>query len=135
MSAFSNTEHNTTPWLKEQKSNPDFILYKNAYSSWGGTVPELERVLTEKNQYNTKEFNQSITIIDIAKKAGYHTSWFSNQCLVDSADTPITLIADTNDTKDWVCLNNTKPQYDGELIEYLKQVDPNKNNFISYGQS
>ena len=64
------------------------------------------------------------------KKAGYHTSWFSNQGLVDSADTPITLVADTSDTKDWVCLNNTKPQYDGELIEYLKKVDPNKNNFI-----
>ena len=130
MSAFSDTEHNTTPWLKDQKSNSNFILYKNAYSSWGGTVPALERALTEKNQYNNKEFNQSITIINIAKKAGYHTSWFSNQGLVDSADTPITLVADTSDTKDWVCLNNTKPQYDGELIEYLKKVDPNKNNFI-----
>lgn len=68
MSAFSDTEHNTTPWLKDQKSNSNFILYKNAYSSWGGTVPALERALTEKNQYNNKEFNQSITIIDIAKK-------------------------------------------------------------------
>lgn len=130
MSAFSETENNTTPWLKNQKTNPNFILFKNAYSSWGGTVPALERALTEKNQYNNIEFNQSITIIDIAKKAGYYTSWFSNQGIIDSADTPITLVANTSDTKDWVCLDNTKQQYDGELINYLKQVDPKKNNFI-----
>lgn len=68
MSAFSDTEHNTTPWLKDQKSNSNFILYKNAYSSWGGTVPALERALTEKNQYNNKEFIKVLPLLISQKK-------------------------------------------------------------------
>ena len=48
--------------------------------SWGGTVPVLERALTEKKSNITiKEFNQSITIIDIAKK-----SWLSYQLVQQS---------------------------------------------------
>lgn len=132
MSAFADTKNNTTPWLLEQKSNPDFLLFKNSYTSWGQTVPSLERALTEKNQYNTKEFNQSITVIDIAKKAGYHTYWFSNQGTIDGADTPITLVGKTADTHKWTNEDTAVLQYDGTLLNYLKSVDPNKNNFIVF---
>ena len=70
MSAYDNprTTNDTTPWLREQKNNPDFIVFKNAYTSRVNTVLSLERALTEKNQYNSLEFRQSATIIDIAKK-------------------------------------------------------------------
>lgn len=53
-------------------------FFDNAYAYWLQTVPVLERALTEKNQYNDLEFNKSFSIIDIAKKAGYKTYWFSN---------------------------------------------------------
>lgn len=130
MSAFADTKNNTTPWLLEQKSNPDFLIFKNSYTSKVQTVPALERALTEKNQYNTKEFNQSITVIDIAKKAGYHTYWFSNQGTIDIADTPITLVGKTADTHKWTNEDTAALQYDGTLLNYLKTVDPAKNNFI-----
>ena len=133
MSAFSDTPNDNTPWLRSMKNNDSFILFPHAYASWGQTVPALERALTEKNQYNNKEFSQSFTIIDIAKKAGYETYWFSNQGYVSNADTPITLVAKTADHAQWLCEDkalNGKPQYDGDLLNYLKKVDPNKNNFV-----
>ena len=108
-------------------------MFPHVYASWGQTVPALERALTEKNQYNTKEFNQSLTIIDIARKAGYETYWFSNQGYISDADTPITLVAKTADHAQWLCEDkalNGKPQYDGGLLNYLQQVDPAKNNFV-----
>lgn len=65
--------------LTAMKSNPDFTLFTNAYSCVWYTVPVLEHALTESNFYNNKPFNESISIIDMAKKAGYKTYWFSNQ--------------------------------------------------------
>ena len=132
MSAYDNpqTANDTTPWLRKQKANPDFIVFKNAYTSRVNTVMALERALTEKNQYNTMEFRQSATIIDIAKKAGYYTSWYSNQGTTDNADTPITIVGKTADTAKWTNQDLNTLQYDGTLLNYLKEVDPSKNNFI-----
>ena len=132
MSAYDNpkTTNDTTPWLREQKENPNFIIFKNAYTSRVNTVMALERALTEKNQYNNKEFKQSTTIIDIAKKTGYYTSWYSNQGTTDVADTPITIVGKTADTAKWTNQDLNTVQYDGTLLKYLKEVDPSKNNFI-----
>lgn len=132
MSAYDNprTTNDTTPWLREQKNNPDFIVFKNAYTSRVNTVLSLERALTEKNQYNSLEFRQSATIIDIAKKAGYYTGWYSNQGTTDEADTPITIVGKTADTKKWTNQDLNTLQYDGTLLNYLKEVNPSKNNFI-----
>lgn len=133
MSAFSRVDNNNTPWLYSMKKENSFILFPHVYASWGQTVPALERALTEKNQYNKKEFNQSLTIIDVARKAGYETYWFSNQGYISGADTPITLVAQTADYSKWLSEDRNakgKFQYDGDLLNYLKQVDPNKNNFV-----
>lgn len=133
MSAFSDVKKDNTPWLRSVKKDNSFILFPHVYASWGQTVPALERALTEKNQYNTKEFYQSLTIIDIAKKAGYETYWFSNQGYIGGADTPITLVAQTADHAKWLAEDKAlskKYQYDGDLLEYLKYVDPKKNNFV-----
>lgn len=133
MSAFSEGLKDNTPWLNSMKRSNDFIMFPHVYASWGQTVPALERALTEKNQYNKIEFNQSLTIIDIARKAGYETYWFSNQGYISDADTPITLVAQTADHAKWLSEDKTisgKFQYDGDLLTYLKQVDPKKNNFV-----
>ena len=130
MSAYTNTPTDTTPWLRQQKSNPDFIVFQNAYSTRVNTVMALERALTEKNQYNDLEFKQSATIIDIAKGAGYYTSWFSNQGTTDVSDTPITIVGKTADVAKWTNQDLNTVQYDGTLLNYLQEVDPQKNNFI-----
>jgi heptose-I-phosphate ethanolaminephosphotransferase len=133
MSAYGYKENDTTPWMRAMSSQPDFILFKHAYSSWGQTVPSLERALTEKNQYNDLEFNNSVTILDLAKKAGYTTYWFSNQGSIGNADTPITLVAKTADHSAWIedsLANTDSKKYDGDLLKYLPKVDPQHNNFI-----
>ncbi len=132
MSAYDNprTANDTTPWLRQQKTNNDFIIFKNAYTSRVNTVLALERALTEKNQYNDKEFNKSATILDIAYKAGYYTSWYSNQGTTDISDTPNTVVGKTADTSKWTCQDINASQYDGTLLNYLKEVDPHKNNFV-----
>ena len=133
MSAYRETKRDNSPWMRTRAADQDFILYRHAYASWGQTVPSLERALTEKNQYNDKEFHDSLTVIDLARKAGYETWWISGQGTIDTADTPITLVAKTADHSYWLedtLIGTTEKKYDGDLLPYLKQVDPAKNNFI-----
>lgn len=132
MSAFSNYDRDTTPWLSANKNSPDFFLFRNSYACWYQTVPTLERALTEFNQYNEKTFNTSFSILDIAKKSGYETHWFSNQGYVGSVDTPVTLIANTADHALWTKQELNKKQHDSVLLDYLKKVDPTKSNFIVF---
>ena len=135
MSAYGYSENDTTPWLKKVTANDEkhFIKYNHAYSSFGSTMQSLERALTEKSQYNEIEFSKSFSIIDLARKAGYKTYWFSNQGIMNSTETPIQLVAKTADVSYWieqeqVTLNRV--MYDGDLIKCLEKVNPNENNFI-----
>ena len=87
MSAFSDYPQDTTPWLKSKQSSENFLLYKNAYACKDQTVPALERAFTEVNQYNDKKFYESCSFVDIARKAGFKISWFSNQSHIDRKST------------------------------------------------
>ena len=130
MSAFSNYEKDTTPWLNKEKNNKNFFLFPKAYACHHQTVQALERALTEANQYNNKKFYESCSVIDIARKAGYTTYWYSNQGNLGGADTAVTLVADTADVAKWTRQNLNQVQYDESLLNYLKEVDSTKNNFI-----
>ena len=133
MSAYTALEYNTTPWLKEcMNDEQHHIVFKNAYACANQTVPTLERVLTERNQYNTKEFYESVSIIDIARKAGYTTHWYSNQGCIGVAETSITLVAKTCDVAKWTAQEINKIQYDGSLLDFFEEIDPKKNNFIVF---
>lgn len=135
MSAYGYSENDTTPWLKKVTANDEkhFIKYNHAYSSFGSTMQSLERALTEKNQYNEMEFSKSFSIIDLARKAGYKTYWFSNQGIRNSTETPIQLVAKTADVSYWIEQEETslnRVMYDGDLLKCLEKVNPNENNFI-----
>ena len=123
--------YDDTPWMEEMTQNPGFILYQNTYSSWTQTVPVLERALTEKSQYNDKEFFESASILDVAKKIGYKTYWFSNQGRYGQFDSAITMVAKTADEAEWTDDSYTfTSKYDEELLPYLTRIDPHANNFI-----
>lgn len=125
-------EYDDTPWeSKERNTNQDFVFYDNVYSSYVQTVPSLQRALTERNQYDDKPFLSSASVLDIAKKAGYHTYWLSNQGLYGEYDTPIALIAKTADTPKWAHESfEFSDKYDEAVLPLLKTVDPNTNNFV-----
>ena len=122
------TEKNT-PNLKPARG--DFIIFENAYACWSQTVPVLQRALTEQSQYNTKEFYESISIIDVAKKSGYKTFWFSNQGRYGEYDSAITLVAKTADVAEWTDDTFDFSDKDDEiLIDFLKKINPAENNFV-----
>lgn len=125
MHAFSPSSDNTTPWLSKNKDK--FFLFPHAYACAQSTIVSLQHALTEANYYNRQKLNDSISIIDIAKKSGYKTYWFSNQSKVGFYDTPVTQIAERCDKAIWHSKANS---YDGELLQYLQQISPQENSFV-----
>ncbi|MCR5834281.1 MAG: phosphoethanolamine transferase [Selenomonadaceae bacterium] len=108
-----------------------FIIFQNVYSSWTQTVPVLQRALTEQSQYNTKEFFESVSIVDAARKAGYKTYWFSNQGRYGEFDSAITLVAKTADVSDWTDDAFDFSELEDEiLLKFFERVNPEENNFI-----
>ncbi len=123
--------YDDSPWLTSRTQDPNFVVYRNAYSCWAQTVPVLQRALTEQSQYNTKQFFESTSMIDVAKKAGYETYWFSNQGRYGQYDSAITLVAKTADHAEWTDDSYVfTDKYDEALLQFLPTVDPSKNNFI-----
>ena len=132
MKAYTPTfPYDDTPWLAARMEDPDFVVFRHAYSCWSQTVPVLQRALTEQSQYNDKEFYNSTSLIDVAKKAGYDTYWFSNQGRYGQYDSAITLVAKTADRAEWVDDSYLfTEKYDENLLQYLTEIDGSKNNFI-----
>ena len=140
----------TLPLPADAKLNPDyaptpdntpaltpaqgkFIIFQNVYASWTQTVPVLQRALTEQSQYNDKEFFQSVSIVDAARKAGYKTYWFSNQGRYGEFDSAITLVAKTADVSEWTDDAFDFSELEDEiLLKFFERVDPNENNFIVF---
>lgn len=124
-----NFSYEDTPWLESRHNDPNFIVYNNAYTSYNQTIEALSKACTEMSQYNDKQFNQSITMIDIAKKAGYQTTWLTNQGGMSADDAAITLIMKTADQ--YKARSNDKQiQYDEDLVNLLKKIPVNQNNFV-----
>ena len=131
MKAFNKEyKYDTTPWLDRMAQSKNFILFPNAFSIGANTVLAVSNAMTEINQYNDKKFYESCSIIDIAHAAGYKVHWYSNQGHLGSADTPVTLIANTADVAKWTKQELNKVQYDESLLPSLKELDATKNNFL-----
>lgn len=122
----------TTPWLKSLRQNNDAIFLENAYASYVHTVPSILNILTSANQYNQKSNFEAPSIIEVAKKAGFKTYWFSNQQRYGLGDNPLTTVAEESDFVYFTPKANLG--VDGVLVDLLrdklKRIDPNQNNII-----
>ena len=58
----------------------------------------LSQSLTSSNQYNNMPLGESVDLVSLAKKAGYHTYWFSTQGKGEVWDAAITTLASQADT-------------------------------------
>ena len=92
MSAYG-YEKETTPWLTRQAVDDHFVLMQNAYSCYPNTVRSLEQALTARSQFTDRPLAESPSIVEIARAAGYHVSWLSNQNRLGGWDSPTTVIA------------------------------------------
>ncbi len=116
----------TTPWLDKELSNPDALIFQNAYSNHVHTIPSLIYILTQQNQYNDIKLKDAYSIIEIAKAAGYQTYWLSNQKKYSVSDTPLTAIAQSADNAHWIndyTGNKSVSTYtDEKLAEFLPDL-------------
>ena len=119
----------TTPWLQGMKQNKNFLLFQNAYSCHVQTVPALSYALTAKNQYNSLDLKEAVSLIDVANAAGYQTVWLSNQMRYGLWDTPVTVIAGAAGQQIWInshitknAANATADYQDIELVRRLQDV-------------
>ncbi len=71
----------TTPILATEK---DLLIFNNVYSSNILTGLVLARALTASSQYNSTEWFQAISIVDVLRVAKIKTFWLSNQDLYGS---------------------------------------------------
>lgn len=113
----------TTPWLAEMADSQQALLFTKAYSDHTHTVPALAYALTAKNQYNDIDAAQAVSLIEIAKAAGYKVIWLSNQVHYGLWDTPISIIADAADEQ--IFLNDSMgttvrtDKLDNELVDAI----------------
>lgn len=125
MSAFTPSySKNTTPWEKSVRNDTDFIFFDNSFSNFPNTVMAVTQALTSSNQYNNIPLKDSIDLLDVAHKAGYHTYWLSLQNKSTVSDAGITVIANRADTIKWL------HGYDETILSELKNIPSTDNNFI-----
>ena len=117
---------NTTPNLSKMDNNGELTLFHNVYSNHTFTLRVLSLALTEANQYNNKNYYDSLSIIDILKKANIDTYWITNQELYSSWDSMISVIGTSADHV--VAINKRigeqvkTDNYDGALIDKVKNI-------------
>lgn len=117
----------TTPWLASEKENKDFYLFNHAYTNFPETAGALSMALTGINQYNEKEIGQVVTLLDVAKKAGYDTWWISNHRQLGAGNPSVDLVSSGADHTLWT---THAEGADIDLISLLKKVPRNGNHFI-----
>lgn len=117
----------TTPWLTSEKENKDFYLFNHAYTNFPATAGALSMALTGINQYNEKEIGQVVTLLDVAKKAGYDIWWISNHRQLGAGNPSVDLVSSGADHTLWT---THAEGADIDLISLLKKVPRNGNHFI-----
>ena len=119
----------TTPNLNSLKDN--LLIFNKAYSNHVHTTHVLSLALTEANQYNKKNYYNSLSIIDILNKADFETYWITNQNLYGVWDSMVTAIGSS--AKHITALKSsiekgTTNEYDGALIDVIKKVLAKKSS-------
>lgn len=114
----------TTPWLSEMAKTKDFALGYKAYSNFPNTLFSLSYAMTSASQYGDSSFEDVVSMVDVAKAAGYYTTWisFHNRSSMSSAG--VTMIAERCDDSYW------EKNYDGYTLDILKRMPKHKKQVI-----
>jgi len=116
----------TTPLLSKMNKEGKLNIFNNVYSNHTHTGPVLRQALTEANQYNHKNYYNSLSIIDVLKQANVETYWITNQTIYGPWDNTVSVIGKSADhliTINKSIGKQTKTQkLDGALIDKVKKV-------------
>ncbi len=116
----------TTPILSKMYRNQEILRFNNIYSNHTHTMQVLSLALTEANQYNKKDYYNSLSIIDILNQANIETYWLSNQNMLGGWDNLISVIAHSanhiNSINTSIGYTITTQKYDGVLIPKVTKI-------------
>lgn len=116
----------TTPWLSSRSVDSGFYVFPNSYSNYTVTAQALSMYLSGMNQYNGEKPEQTVTITDVANKAGYSSYWISNQA--PSAGNLMEALSEKASVKtEWT---NPTGGPDEHILPFLKKISGKENNFI-----
>ena len=136
MSLFNLRNKTTNPKLSKR----ELIKFSNSYANHVWTVKALSFALTEASQYNSIDYYNANTIIDVAKKSGLKTHWYSNQATKGRMNAMITVIADSAENTKFTddLAVGLSSQYDSKLLEMVqrdievKNLSSNDSNLIVF---
>lgn len=115
---------NTSPLLSELHKNEGLLVSDNAYSVHTHTMRVLSQALTESDQFNNKDYYDSLSIINILDQADVETFWITNQQLLGEWDNLVSVIAQQADhlfTFNKSIGRRTETQeFDGAMIDKIK---------------
>ncbi|MCP4660812.1 MAG: sulfatase-like hydrolase/transferase [bacterium] len=94
----------TTPHLDRMRS--DLFVFRDVISPHSHTIPALRAALTFASHENEEAFLNRGSLIQYVAKAGFQTSWISNQVPVGSNENLVTVLAGSSDETIFVNGNN-----------------------------
>lgn len=115
---------NTTPNLSKIKN--ELIVFDNAYSNHTHTMAVITMSHTEANQYNRKDYNTSLSIIELLNKANFETYWLTNQLTYGPYDNLVSVLS--AESKNIISINSSvgkntnTANFDEELIKEVRDV-------------
>lgn len=116
--------YETTPWQSSVKSAPGFFFFTKAYACFTQTAQTISRMITGMNQYNHQSSEYLVSLIDVAKAAGYKTWWCTNQkdydhlsgYIMQTADHVVEVPAPTGD--------------DAQLLDVMDKIPEEGYHFV-----
>lgn len=121
----------TSPHLKKLKGDTSYgqlFLFNDVISPDVTTVQSLKKVLTNIDNHNGVKFEESVSVVDLFKKAGYKVFWMSNQAPLRDYDTPVAFIGSFADSVHYTINKEGADQkhvvannhFDSELVHAFK---------------
>lgn len=117
----------TSPWLNHMKQDAHMYLFTHAYTCYPITIAAISKALTSSDQYNSIKLNKSVSLLQVAKKAGFYTIFISNQGTNAIYDTYPTIIGQQADAPIFLSKVNTKTIYDSNILPYLDAIPTDKD--------
>lgn len=119
-------DRDTTPELDEFAKNQKIAVFTDVVSPHAYTTASLSEIYSLHHYENPDKWYNTLNLIDILKKAGYHTSWLSNQESSGNWVSVANFLANRNDYKEYTYLRDSTSDlydsYDEKLFPIIDKV-------------
>lgn len=119
-------DRDTTPELDQFAKNQKIAVFTDVVSPHAYTTASLSEIYSLHHYENPDKWYNTLNLIDILKKAGYHTSWLSNQESSGNWVSVANFLANRNDYKEYTYLRDSTSDlydsYDEKLFPIIDKV-------------